>query len=249
MGEHRFDRTLMDGQMPVMDGFEAVARIRQMQTPLGRHTPIVAVTANAMRGDRQRCLDGGMDDYLAKPVTRAGLYDIVQRWVPPALVARLTPVAAPVIAAAPPAPPAPAPPSAAPPPAASPLASSPASLVSPAAAAESLAPTVLDVRQLRSIVGDEPQKVAEFLAMFVSLTVPLVEGYAGAVASGDTEQVRRHAHKLKGSCGSAGAMELSALGAQAEKWAQSGDWTSLRASVASVRQALDRVRALVLEAA
>ena len=253
-GEHAFDLILMDVQMPVMDGFEAVARIRQLQTPLGRHTPIVAVTANAMRGDRQRCLDGGMDDYLAKPVTRAGLYDIVQRWVPPALVARLTPVAVPAIGTAPSgvARPSRATPRANELPPASPASregARRAAETAPAAAApEQRPPTVLDVRQLRSIVGDEPQRVAEFLAMFVTLTAPLVDAYASAVASGDPEQVRRHAHKLKGSCGSAGAMELSALGAQAEKWAQSGDWPALQGSVASVRHALDRVRAMVPEA-
>jgi CheY-like chemotaxis protein len=84
--EHPFDLILMDVQMPVVDGFEAAARIRQQQAAGTRRTPIVAVTANAMRGDRQRCLDGGMDDYLAKPVTRAGLYELVQRWVPRAVV-------------------------------------------------------------------------------------------------------------------------------------------------------------------
>jgi len=57
-----------------MDGFEAVQRIRKMETTSGRHQPVIAVTANAMRGDRERCLGAGMDGYLAKPFDPAMLH-------------------------------------------------------------------------------------------------------------------------------------------------------------------------------
>jgi len=68
----RFDVVLMDCRMPVLDGYEATRRIREME-PDGMHTPIVALTANAMPEDRQRCLDAGMDAFLAKPVGRDDL--------------------------------------------------------------------------------------------------------------------------------------------------------------------------------
>jgi signal transduction histidine kinase/DNA-binding response OmpR family regulator len=69
----RFDVILMDVQMPEMDGFEASAAIRAGEKETGGHLPIIAMTAHAMKGDRERCLAGGMDDYLAKPVQSADL--------------------------------------------------------------------------------------------------------------------------------------------------------------------------------
>ena len=76
----RYDVVLMDCQMPEMDGYEATRRIRAMR---GRHRalPIIAMTANAMAGDRERCLDAGMDDFLSKPLTLAGLKAMLARYV------------------------------------------------------------------------------------------------------------------------------------------------------------------------
>jgi CheY-like chemotaxis protein len=76
----RFDLVLMDCQMPVMDGFEATRRIRDRASGvLNPLVPIVAMTANAMRGDRERCLEAGMTDYLSKPVNPADLAAAVKR--------------------------------------------------------------------------------------------------------------------------------------------------------------------------
>jgi two-component system, sensor histidine kinase and response regulator len=73
-----YDLVLMDVQMPVMGGFEATNRIRQQDRAIGRYTPIVALTAHAMAGDRERCLAVGMDDYLSKPITSAGLAKVIR---------------------------------------------------------------------------------------------------------------------------------------------------------------------------
>jgi len=75
-----FDLVLMDVQMPKMDGFEATAAIRDWESQPGKRLPIIAVTAHAMAGDRQRCLDAGMDDYVSKPIEPEELEAAIRRW-------------------------------------------------------------------------------------------------------------------------------------------------------------------------
>jgi CheY-like chemotaxis protein len=77
-----FDVILMDVQMPVMSGFEATQRIRESERISGSHIPIVALTAHAISGDRERCLDAGMDDYLSKPIQIHELEAALQRVAP-----------------------------------------------------------------------------------------------------------------------------------------------------------------------
>jgi two-component system sensor histidine kinase/response regulator len=68
LAERSFDFVFMDVQMPEMDGFEATAAIRAREKVTGGHVPIIAMTANAMQGDKERCLAGGMDGYVSKPI-------------------------------------------------------------------------------------------------------------------------------------------------------------------------------------
>jgi len=90
--KNKFDLILMDGQMPEMDGLEATIKIRKLEDKLKTEssnetsapitkcpTPIIAVTANAMKGDRERFLAAGMDDYIAKPIKRADLAEVIAR--------------------------------------------------------------------------------------------------------------------------------------------------------------------------
>ena len=81
---HLYDLVFMDCQMPVLDGFAATAAIRRHEASVGtgQHIPIIALTANAMEGDRERCLAAGMDDYLSKPFSQEGLRAAIQRWMP-----------------------------------------------------------------------------------------------------------------------------------------------------------------------
>jgi PAS domain S-box-containing protein len=78
-----YDAVLMDCQMPEMNGFQATGEIRRMEQITGRHVPILAMTANAMAGDREHCLQAGMDDYLPKPVHIAEVSAALRRWIVP----------------------------------------------------------------------------------------------------------------------------------------------------------------------
>ncbi len=79
LAEHDFDIVLMDVQMPEMDGFAATQLIRQHEEQTGAHTPIIALTAHAMKGDRERCLAAGMDDYISKPIDRQKILALIEK--------------------------------------------------------------------------------------------------------------------------------------------------------------------------
>lgn len=81
VSQQRYSAILMDCRLPIMDGYEATRQIRRL--PGCSELPIIALTANALQGDREACLQSGMNDYLAKPFKRADLQRILQRWLPP----------------------------------------------------------------------------------------------------------------------------------------------------------------------
>jgi len=78
-GSSSYDLILMDIQMPVMSGIIAAEKIRALEASTSRHTPIIAITANAMLGDKERCLAAGMDDYISKPFQPSSLIDIIKK--------------------------------------------------------------------------------------------------------------------------------------------------------------------------
>jgi CheY-like chemotaxis protein len=90
VGQEEFDLVLMDVQMPEMDGFEATIAIRAHEQSTGRHLPIVAMTAHAMQGDRERCLAAGMDGYISKPIDPKEFFEVVETHFAP--VAERSPV-------------------------------------------------------------------------------------------------------------------------------------------------------------
>ncbi len=81
LAEKRYDLVLMDCQMPVLDGYQATKAFRSQESQGDQRLPIIAMTANAMAGDRQKCLEAGMDDYLAKPVKKELLRTLLRQWL------------------------------------------------------------------------------------------------------------------------------------------------------------------------
>ena len=80
--EGGFDLLLLDVHMPGCDGFQVIEALRQREQATGGHLPVIALTARAMRSDRERCLQAGMDDYLAKPIAAAELFRVMERMLP-----------------------------------------------------------------------------------------------------------------------------------------------------------------------
>jgi CheY-like chemotaxis protein len=75
-----YNLIFMDVQMPVMDGLTATQEIREWEQGKGCHIPVIAMTANAMEGDKEKCLEAGMDDYVAKPIRREDIFEVVEKW-------------------------------------------------------------------------------------------------------------------------------------------------------------------------
>ncbi len=195
--EH-FDIVLMDCQMPEMDGFAATALVRSREAGTGRRVPIIAVTANAMAGDREACLAAGMDDYLSKPIRM----DDLMRTLAPHLPADPGPDG-PAIAGVPPMTPAPV-------------------LVDPAV-----------IARLRVELDDVDGTIMrELIDAFAEESLPL----AVQVSEGTCGDLRRAAHKLKGSSLNLGCHLLAERTAAIERAAAGGDLATAQSMARGVDQ-------------
>ncbi len=185
-----YEVVLMDMQMPVMDGLSATRAIRQFAAL--DELPILAMTANAMAGDRQRCLEAGMQDHIAKPIDPSDLKAKLIQWIRPR--------AAPAVEAA----------------AGGPRASLPASAPGPAALHWLEGIAGLDAAQgLRQLQGREALYL-RLLRKFVSGQADLPARLAAALAAGDCAQAERLAHTVKGVAAQLGAQPLHDLAERLE---------------------------------
>ena len=191
----RYDLVLMDVQMPEMDGLEATRLIRRPASgAVDPKTPIVALTAHAMVGDRQNCLDAGMDDYLAKPFKVSELLEVLERWLPVGPDVRSSQ------------------------PRETPTAALPAVAGVPKAGDE----PVFDEAVLLDVLDGDREAAAEIAAEFLDDAVLQVNGLQLAVEGGDRQEIKRRAHTLKGASASIGARALRARAANLEKIADGG---------------------------
>ncbi|AKK65503.1 histidine kinase [Xanthomonas oryzae pv. oryzicola] len=215
----RYDMVFMDCQMPVLDGYAATRRWRAMETESGgRPIPIVAMTANAMAGDRERCLAVGMDDYLSKPVAREQLDACLQRWLP-----RQTLLPGPSTAGQ--------------------FTHDPETA---SAGAQACALPILDnsvIDELYEVAGADTITI---LQLFLEDAPPIIEQLEAAAANRDNMQLRDLAHTLKSSSANVGAQAVSNAARRIELAARTGTIERPSAMVALVIAEYARARLALL---
>jgi CheY-like chemotaxis protein/HPt (histidine-containing phosphotransfer) domain-containing protein len=197
-----YDMVFMDMQMPRMDGLEATRRIREMErTTSRRPMTVIAMTANAMMGDRERCLVAGMDDYLAKPVRPEALQVAVEKWgarygsqnststahIEPASV---QPKVAEVVSTAPSAEQAPTP--------------------------DEIA-EMIDLDRLTEFAGGSRTSLIEITDLYINQTTEQLDGIRGAIEQNDAATVARLAHSAAGASGVCGILVMESLFRRAEQ--------------------------------
>jgi CheY-like chemotaxis protein len=184
---------LMDVQMPEMDGYEATAEIRHRERSEGGHTPVIAMTANAMQGDREKALEAGMDDYVAKPVKAEELEVALKHWVSqgtPELEASQT--------------------------------ASGDGFIREDLEEDPLDRSVLTgLRELQE--EGEPDILNELIELFLNDVPPHLKTLQEAVEGKDASSIERIAHTLKGSCGNMGATRMAELCEELQEVGGSGD--------------------------
>jgi signal transduction histidine kinase/CheY-like chemotaxis protein len=243
MQASRYDLVLMDCQMPVMDGYTATRRWREHEAAGGaaRRLPIVAMTANAMAGDRQKCLDAGMDDYLAKPVTRGELERCLFHWQQISQQGNAQGPDRASIEAAAAAIPTGRLPQAGPMPAQGPMTSVAAPAAIPAPPAEPPM-QVLDLGildELRGMLGSEVDRLIE---VFLDDTPRLISALEAAAVGPDYEMLRNAAHTLKSSSANLGAVALSNAAKKVEHGARARSLERPAVAVALIANEFARTR-------
>jgi two-component system sensor histidine kinase/response regulator len=227
MAEARhYDVILMDCQMPVMDGYQATAAIRQRMASAPKRLPIIAMTANAMEGDRKKCLAAGMDDYLSKPYTLAQLESVLARWLVPSTDPS---------AAATPAPPA---------------------LPEAATSVGEERGSALNMQFLDQFRELDPSGglsfVKEIMQIYLDTSLETVRQVKQAVAAGDADALRRAAHSLKSSSANVGAEQLSGVFRELEALGREGRLAEAKPLLDKMLQAYEEataeIRALLAEA-
>ena len=221
-----YDLVLMDVQMPEMDGFEATGRIRDPGSAVLNHAvPIIAMTAHAMQGDRERCLEAGMDDYVTKPISPEALAEALDRWLPreeaaPTLRMPATPGRpAQASSAQAPAVPVPTAPEGAPRPAAEVFDS--AGMMDRLMGDQELARIVMD-----GFLEDAPR---------------LIEALRSSLEAGDAEAAIRGAHTIRGAAATVGGEALRAVAWEMEKAGVAGDFDAVKARVPALESELGRL--------
>ncbi|KRC00097.1 PAS domain S-box protein [Duganella sp. Root198D2] len=194
-----FDCVLMDVQMPLMDGLEATRRIRA--DPALAATRVLAMTATATKDDRERCLQAGMDDFIAKPIQPALMYQKIASWLPEREAGAAANEAALPRGAG-------------------------RAAFRPTLAGD---PAIIDLSVLAQLLGYQPQKIRKFAFKFLQTTEAGLAEMEAALAAGELQKLRELGHRIKSSARAVGALGMAELCLQMEQLAPDADAAAARA--------------------
>jgi CheY-like chemotaxis protein/HPt (histidine-containing phosphotransfer) domain-containing protein len=232
-----YDLVFMDVQMPVLDGLEATRQIRQKQGEPAPHAHfkrrigIVAMTANAMQGDRDKCIAAGMDDYIPKPVRPEMLQAVIERLAPAILGAGATPTTA-----APEA-------SRVVPPNAAPAAAAPSRGIRPSPEDDGRAKTPpVDIERLNEFSGGNAESFQELVSLYISQTSEQIQNMQSALNAGDLVRVARLAHSCAGASSTCGMVVIAPLLRKVETTANAQDLAPLAGLLAEAREEFGRIQ-------
>jgi two-component system sensor histidine kinase/response regulator len=191
--KNTYDLILMDCQMPEMDGYTAAEEIRKMEELQHAHypIPIVAITAHALKNDREKCIMSGMNDYVAKPIKIKTLKSVLELWL---------------------------------------LGKTSKTKVDPTAEVtetEHNIPVLLDMNRIHEIFDHDVPSIREFLHNFIDSTDILLNEILNAVTAKNSKLAKELFHRLKGSAGNSGIMQLHMLCMKAEESISKSDWHSV----------------------
>lgn len=229
LSEQDYDLVLMDCQMPVMDGYTATQELRSREGNK-RHTVVIALTANAMLADREKCLAAGMDDYLSKPLEQEELAKVIQRWSESQTENGASSKQPEVIPAT-----------------EQVEKSSPVTNGLRAGNANALTDSSppLDLERLERISRGKVSVQQRLLQIFLEATPKDLAALELAISDRDSTRVRHYAHRIKGSAANLGAVAMSAIAGELEEMARQQILEGATERLVSLQHLLDRVKAFV----
>lgn len=215
-----YDLILMDCEMPVMNGYETAAKIRSNPSSVNsRKIPIIAMTANALQDERDKCLLAGMNDHIAKPINPKTLKAAIEMNLPKKSLQE----------------------SINQPPQAEPAREASAS-VAPAIFSET---KVFDRENLLDRLGGDEEILQEVILLFLADTPKLIDTIQAALRTGDAEALRRAAHTLKGSSGNVGALTLQEAATRIDYAGKNGDLETARSLIQLLPNELEKLQKTV----
>ena len=210
-----YDIVLMDVEMPEMDGFEATAAVRERERAGDRRIPIIAMTAHALREDRQRCLAAGMDDYVSKPIDKRLIEEALLRWAPRRAAQATARAAREELGPAP----------------------------GSGRTDEDARFPDLEEDRLEDVCAHDPTLEQEVIQMYLESTRETLARMRAALEAGDATLLRGLAHGLKGGSRTIGAAALGELAQGIESLAETSDFASVHGALEGAAVAFERVAA------